>query len=176
MLGRHVLCRHEHRDQRQDAKGDDQQNIDRGAREAGRVDHVGNGLGELRDDVEKALALGHHLSDGEEAKEDRHLDDHGQAAAERIELVVRVELLHLLGLALGVVGVALLYLLHHRLQGLHLGRRGGRLGHQRHDDDADDDRQHDDGDTPVAAESREPLKDRVQEINKPIPHCSSEPS
>ena len=102
--------------------------------------------------------------------EDRHLNQKRQAAGQRIELVLAVELLHLLGLTLGIVGVALLDLEHLGLQHLHTGRRLGRLEHERRQQQTDDDHQDNDGQAPVDRKGLDELEQLEKDVNDPIPH------
>ena len=80
------------------------------------------------------------------------------------------ELLHLLGLTLGIVGVALLDLEHLGLQHLHTGRRLGRLEHERRQQQTDDDHQDNDGQAPVDRKGLDELEQLEKDVNDPIPH------
>ena len=94
----------------------------------------------------------------------------GQAAAEGVELVLGVELLHLLGLALRIVRIALLKLHELGLKHLH-ARRGARgLEHEGRQDESDDDDQDDDGQAPVNREALDELQDLEEDGNDPVPH------
>ena len=127
----------------------------------------------MRDDVQEARVLGDVARNGEERKEDRHLQEHRQATTQRVEVMLCLELAHLLVETHRIVGVLLLNLLKEGLQRLHTRGRRRRTGHQGHDDQADDDGKNDDGDAPVPAETSECGQDLRQKANKPIPHGSS---
>jgi hypothetical protein len=116
----------------------------------------------LRTDV-LAQVLAQHV---EERDEDRQLRDKREAGAEWIDLVLLVELHHLLLLALLVVLVLGLDRLQLRLHPLHLLHRVELLDGQRHEDRAHDDREQDDreapGDPHVVVEE---LEDRLEDID-----------
>ena len=102
--------------------------------------------------------------------EDRHLQQHGQTARQRVELHLGVELLHLFLQARLIVSVLALQLLHERLHLLHLKRRFRLLVHQRRDQNTEDDRHDDDGQAPVAAEVIEEMDNVEYPVLKYVPH------
>src|SRR3954471_4033567 len=87
-----------------------------------------------------------------EPDEERDLEDQRQTRAQRIDLVLFVELHHRLLLALLVVLVALLDLLHLRLQPLKCLHRAHLLEGERQDQHPDDHRQPDDRSAPAQAD------------------------
>ena len=129
----------------------------------------------MRDDVQEAGVLRNVARHREEREEDRHLQEHGEAATKRVEVMLRLELAHLLVHAYRIVLVLVLDLLQQRLKCLHARGACRRLGHQRHDEQSDDDGQDDDGDAPVPAGVCEEGQDLRQKVNKPIPHGASVP-
>ena len=169
LLIRSVLQVHDHGDEGEDAKQHVEDDVHRS--DANALLHCLRGRHPKRwHDVEEVRGGGNLLSDSEEREEDRHLQEDGETAPKRVELVLCSKLAKLLCLALGVVRVLVLNLLHLRLQRLHSCARGRRLRHERHDQESDDDGKNDDGNTPVAAKIGEPLQYLHQEINKPVPH------
>ena len=91
-----------------------------------------------------------------EREEHRDLQQDRQAAGERIDLLVLVELHHLLLLALLVVLVAFLDALHLRLQLLHLRHRLVLLVGEREEGGLHDQREDEDGDAEVADDAVDP--------------------
>ena len=83
-----------------------------------------------------------------QADEDRDLQQHRQAAAERVDPVLALELLHLLRLALLVVRVLLLDLLQFRRELLHFLHRPDLVHERLEHDAADGERQEDDREDP----------------------------
>ena len=68
----------------------------------GALDDLGHGERDGRQDAKEARVGRDLPGNGEKAKEDRHLQEDGQAATERVELHVGVDLAHLLGLTLRI--------------------------------------------------------------------------
>ena len=85
-----------------------------------------------------------------EREEHRHLDQDRQAAGQRIDLLLLVELHQRLLLLHLVVGVALADRGHLRLHRLHLRHRGVGLVGEREEDDLDEDGDQQDGDAEIA--------------------------
>ena len=108
----------------------------------------------------------------EHGQEDRHLDEHGHAASQGIELGFSVELLHFLVLTNGVVGELLLNLLHKRLDLLHLEGRLDLLVHDRSNEQTEDNRDNDDRKTPVAKEIGEECDAIEYPVLKHVPHTA----
>ena len=106
----------------------------------------------------------------EQQHEDRHLQQHRQAAGQRVEVAFRIDLLHLLLQAHRVVGVLLLDFLHQRLDLLHVVRRLDLPMHQRHEQQTEDDRDDKDCHTPVAAKVVEEIDDVERYIQQCFPH------
>lgn len=101
---------------------------------------------------------------------DGHLQQHRKTSSERIKLHLRVNLLHLLGLARGIIGEPLLERLNFRLDLLHGVVRLRLLVHQGSYDDTEDDRNDDDSQAPVVAEVKEELDNIEDPVLKYIPH------
>ena len=108
----------------------------------------------------------------EHGQEDRHLDEHGHAASQGIELGFSVELLHFLVLANGIVGELLLDLLHKRLDLLHLEGRLDLLVHDGSNKQTEDNRDNDDRKTPVAKEIGEECDAIEYPVLKHVPHTA----
>ena len=108
-------------------------------------------------------------NDAEQREEDGHLQQNRQAATQRIELVLGVELGHLALQRLGIVLVAFLKLLHLWLQHLHLCGRARGFRHKRHDEQSHDERKDDDRQAPVATETVDADEDVGHEFNKCVP-------
>ena len=105
-----------------------------------------------------------------EQDEDRELGDHGDATAERVEVVFLVER-HQLGVELLAVSLVLrLQLLQLRLQSLHLDHRPRALERQRGDHDHHRDGEQRDGDAVVGDQGVEPGQDPGDELEEPIEH------
>ena len=172
-LGPHVEY---HRDERQHAEQNVKEDVRRRGDPTARLDDLGHREREAGQDAEEARVGGNLLGNGEQAKEDGHLEEDGQTSAKRVELHLRVDLAHLLGLALRIVGIALLNLLELGLHDLHASRRLRRVRHERRENEADDDGQDDDREAPVANKALDAREHRSQKANKPIPHGSSAPS
>ena len=84
-----------------------------------------------------AVRVGEAVEHPVEDDEDRHLQQQRQAAAHRVDVVLLVELHHLLVELLPVVLVLRLQLLHLRLEPLHGHHRPGALERQRGEEDHD---------------------------------------
>ena len=84
---------------------------------------------------------------------------HRQAAAERIDVVLAIQLLHRLRLLLHVALVLLVDAIHLRLQRLHLGHVLRLLAADREHAAADQHREHDDRDAVVADDAVEEVQD-----------------
>ena len=124
--------------------------------------------------VERVRALANtiaHLAKHlEQSNKDRHLEQHRKTTSERVELHLRVDLLHLLGLARGIIGKAIFQGLNLRLHLLHsiIGLR--LLMHEGRDDDTEDNRDDDDRQAPVVAEVIEELDNVEDPVFKDVPH------
>ena len=103
-----------------------------------------------------------------EGDEDGHLYQDGQAAAQRVDLLLLVQLHHALGHLLAIVTEAFLERSQLGLEHAHLGH-GGVLGlGQREHDAAHQQGQHDDGQTPV-------LDETVEHGQQPVQRLGDEP-
>ena len=127
---------------------------------------VGNDVVERR---RAARERSNVANNGKEREEDGHLQDDGQASTQRVELVFRVELAHLLLQGLGIVCVAFLQLLHLGLEDLHLCRGPRASRHERHDEKSHDEREDDYRQSPVTAESVDAGKDILNKANNCVP-------
>ena len=114
----------------------------------------------------------------EQGHEDGHLQKHGQAAGQRVELRLGVELLHLLLLPHADRRHTCVWISCMRGCTFCIWKRRLRLlVHQRRDEDAEDDRDDDDGQAPVAAEVVEELDDRgISRSLNDVPHVACIPS
>ena len=161
----------QHGNERKNAERENEQHVDPGTNDAERANGVvGRDRKGLKDAIEVG-ALGNLVAKhGEQGKEDRHLNERRQAATQRVELVLAVELLHFLVHALGVVRVASLDLHHLGLENLHLSGRTGGADRQWGQQDTNDGRQHDDGQSPVAHKVRNEREHLGNDVDNPIPH------
>lgn len=119
------------------------------------------------------LYVAEHLEEGDE---DRHLQKHGKASHEGVELRLGVKLLHLLVHADLVVAVLLLDLLDLRLYLLHLEVGLRLLVHQRCHQYSEYDGDDDDGHAPVAAEAVKVVDDFKDSLKNYFPHTLVSPS
>ncbi len=108
-----------------------------------------------------------HLERPVEPDENRQLDEQHQAAAQRIVVVLAEQLLLGAGPALDVFLVFLLQLLDLGLKLLHLLGVNGLLAAQREHAQADQDRQHDDGQPVVARDGIEEVQRRGHRLRHP---------
>ena len=160
-----------HRDEREDAEREHEHQVDPGATKAKLAHGVVRRDRERLKDAIEVSALGNLVAKhGEQGEEHGHLDERRQAASQRVELVLAVELLHLLVHALRIVGVARLNLHELGLQDLHLSGRARGAHGERRQQDTDDGRQHDDGQAPVAHEVRNEREHLGDDVDNPIPH------
>ena len=107
-----------------------------------------------------------------EREEDRDLDDDRQAAGDRIDLLLLVELHHRLLLLHLVVGEALADRHHLRLHRLHLRHRGVGLVGEREEEQLDDDGDDQDGDAEIADQAVDAvhrLEQRLGDEIEPAP-------
>lgn len=119
------------------------------------------------------LDIAKHL---EERDEDGHLEEHGKATHQRIELRFCIELLHFLIHANLVVAILLLDFLDLRLDLLHLEVGLGLLMHEWCDQNTEDDGNDDDGHAPVMDESIEEVDDLEDRLKNYFPHFAVSPS
>lgn len=135
-------------------------------------------LGQVGDDsVERERRVGGRVSLDvakhlEQGNEDGHLQQHGEASHQRVELGLGVQLLHLLVHANLVVAILLLDLLDLGLDLLHLKVGLRLLVHQRRHEDAEDDRDDDDGQAPVMAEAIEEVDYLENGLKNDLPHIN----
>ena len=106
----------------------------------------------------------------EQRDEDRHLQEDRQAARERVEVRLAVELLRLLGDFLLITRVELLNLLDAGLDLLHLVIRFVLLEVKREDDDSEYDRNDEDSESPVTYTALNTLDAVEDKILKCFPH------
>ena len=175
LVARHIELRNQGQDGKQDQANQRRQCNHKaiGKGSARRGGQVGQDVEERERAVVKVLRqVAQQCKQGEQ---DRHLNQQRQTASHGVELVLAVELLHLLGLTLGIVGIALLDLEHLGLQHLHASRRLGRLEHKRRQQQTDDDHQDDDGQAPVDRKGLDELEQLEKDVNDPIPHVSFPP-
>ena len=134
-----------------------------------RHNQVGNQIEELIALVGTQV-VGHLAKHLEQSNKDRHLEQHRKTTSERVELHLRVYLLHLLGLTRGIIGETIFQGLNLRLHLLHsiIGLR--LLMHEGRDNDTKDNRDDDDRQSPVVAEVIEELDDVEDPVFKDIPH------
>lgn len=174
LLGRGVAGVQVEREEREQTEHEVEQHVDDGPEVAELGDRTADGAGQgVEDAVEVRVGREVVLQDAEEAEEDGHLQDQREAAAERVELVLPLELHQLLVHALRVVRIALLDLLDPRLQGLHARRGPQRVDGEGGEDETDDERQDDDGKAPVAHDRLDDSENLRQQSDKPFPHASS---
>ena len=105
-----------------------------------------------------------------QSDEDRHLNEHREAASKRIELGLRIKALHLLALANRIVGELRLNFLKQRLNLLHSEVCSRRLVNERSNDDAEDNGDDDNRHTPVAHAIVEELDDIEDPVLNDFPH------
>ena len=151
-----------HRCDRHGDEEKEEDDVGKGVGDATDTVRVAHGLGKVRQDVvETHIEAGtgviadlpaQHL---EEDDEDGHLNQHGQAACQRVEAGFAVDLHRLLGKTLLITGVKLLDLLEAGLYFLHLEARFELLALQGEQNRADDQGDDDDGEAPVANEQCE---------------------
>ena len=127
----------------------------------GVADGMTEGVEELGIDRDVLVGL---AQDPEERDEDRELDEEWQATRQGIDLVLLVELHHLLVLLLLVVLVLRLDLLDLGLGSLHRHHRFGLLGRQREQHEHHQDGEQDDGDPEVGDQPVEESQDRTEEV------------
>ena len=119
-------------------------------------------------------AFGHTIDHAIEhliqCNEDRHLNEHREAAGKRVELGLRVKALHLLALANRIISKLRLNLLKQRLNLLHSEVCSRRLVNKRSNDDAEDDGDDDNRHTPVAHTIVKELDYIEDPVLNDIPH------
>ena len=174
LLTRLVAGHVELRDQREHREKDKRDEIRRRGGDA-LPPHGGRSGRQVGEDVveREARALevrGKVAQQREEGEEEGHLQKEREASTEGVELVLGVELLHLLALAQRIILVALLDLHELGLENLHARRRLGRLKHERRQDQADDQDQNDDRKAPVDREILDERQNLEQDVNDEIPH------